>query len=349
MKQFFLFLVTLTIILQTSCSKDPLSEQNNQEYSVSDIIAGFNENYALFEDFKSISHFLKEFQKMGDEEQKSLIRRLSYKTRAKELSSQYAKIETFNSEVSARSFILNNPFFEIKLTSGGSEIALEKGRSHHLIYPFLNKDGIIKIGDEYQKYFSDYMISSKKYSEIKDIYSVEQAEKLNLKPKKVVTLLTGKELDQRSNEINFEFFKELIHDPSGCSNDRRIQVSQGCFESIVSFGGLTTHLIDFFFEARPFKKGIICIFYNYSTNVKIFNFNYAGNTKFTVGTQSVNSQNFLITHPNVEVNTNCFEKKGGLNSILRTEPYNAFAMHTNRRVDVYAQGMNNMWLVINNN
>jgi hypothetical protein len=268
MRKLFYLVGFSLITLQFSCSKETVNNESKKDYSISNIISNFSNQYAKFEDFNSIKTFLEDFYKMEESAKKVLIKSLPYKTRSKHFEQQYLKIETFKNSKDASSFIYNNPNFIVSKTSSGSEIALEKAKTYHLLYPFLNKDGIIKIGDEFQKYFLEYVVSSKEYNKLKNVYSLKEAEENNLKPLKVVTLLNSNNLNQRSNEINITKFKEKIYDPSNCINDRRIEVENGVFDNIISFGGLTTHIIEFVFEARPYKKGIVCIWYPYSTNVK---------------------------------------------------------------------------------
>jgi hypothetical protein len=190
------------------------------------------------------------------------------------------------------------------------------------------------------------MVTSKLYNVIKDIYTVTDARQLNLEPTKVVTFLGLNELDPRSNQINQTYEKEIPYDPSFCRNDRRVEVRQGVFLNRVGQNGA---IISFHFEIIPWTKGIPCIWYNYATNIKIYNLNYSGNTKFIQGSVDINPKDFLITQPPTEIFTSRHFITRNLNTFEGGPNPPGFATYTNRRADVTTQGMNGVWLVIDNN
>ena len=58
-KFYYLFLSTFLFIgVFSSCSKESKNEQNDQDYSISNIMSNFNEKHATFKDFKSIEIFV---------------------------------------------------------------------------------------------------------------------------------------------------------------------------------------------------------------------------------------------------------------------------------------------------
>lgn len=165
----------------------------------------------------------------------------------------------------------------VELPSGEEEVQ-EKEITGHSIYSFLGKDKIIKVGNIYQKYFSEICVESKN---IEDLLRLENEGDV---PNAGLNYFVAYAIDSPvlgDNNIQLrwgenEFFRQWEKENSKywCKNKRKVRLKVGFPREVVSIinprgEGPNLHQVFVGRQARvtAFRKGIPCIWYRYKTRI----------------------------------------------------------------------------------
>ena len=204
----------------------------------------------------------------------------------------------------------------------GEEEVQEKDITGHLIYPLLNKDKIIKIGDTYQKYFSKICVESKNMEELLQLSDEKVAMHSGLKYFIAFTTnpseLNKDELQPRWGELGTFRQWEKENDKYWCKNKRKVRFRAGFPYSVVVLEdplghGYDLHQVFAYREAKvaAYRKGIPCIWYPYKTKIIWNDFHLEYDTNW-----NGNINHYIWLHPN--------ETKENVKSIIRKDLLQVF-------------------------
>lgn len=282
MKNFFT--LSLVLILVFSCSHDEeypysVNNTNNTEYDISLIISKFTHEYAFFENEEVLNVFLSELRKMKRNEKVELFDNLPYKTVSDKLKAFYSDMDEFREAQQFYDLVDNtNGLLEITENELGESEVLEPGLPEHSISQILNEDLIIKVGNTYHKYFNQYKIQSKNLNELSKISNIDQLSSSNLEHEVFYQVMAESSFDRDLNQIIPD---ELVVNEPWCVNDRRVR-----YTALINYYSGYHHIFPFanliaIVKVRPAKKGIPCIWYNYTTRIISEDFRHEFNYTLT--------------------------------------------------------------------
>jgi len=304
------FVVTVFTLGFYSCTTEGVisNESNSQELHKNEIIVKrikdakldvntLTKSFTEIANFKSdyeLVIFLDKMNNLSEQENAAIIGNLGYKTLGSKILSINKALEVAKSEDEITTIIRNSNGLFWK--NSDDENVSSKLITKHSIFPLLNEDMMIQVGDQYFKYLGDFCLISKSIDRLKSIDNVDKAAKLfnqkgnntfgDIKCNLAYRDLTSTDL-RTDNGTAVRL--EETHDPSWCKNDRRIKLEYAFPEDInifsdPIFGTTQQHTLSRQVKIWALKKGIPCIWYTYPANYTWNNFHFEYSVSTNIGT-----------------------------------------------------------------
>lgn len=367
-------LATFVVILLTlglySCNKEGEinNESNTQEPQKNEIIVkrikdakldvnsttkSFNEIAKFKSDYELVI-FLDKMNNLSNEENDAIVDNLRYKTLGSKILSISKALDGAKSENDINMIIRNSKGLFWK--NSDDEIVLSKLVTKHSIFPFLNEDMMIQVGDQYFKYLGNFCLISKSIENLKLIDNVDKATKLfNQKENNIfgdikcnLVYRDVTRTDLRSDNGTAVRLEET-HDPSWCRNDRRIKLEYAFPENINEFldpifGITVQHTLIRQVKIWALKKGIPCIWYTYPADYTWTNFYFEYSVSTNIGTPG--TVEWIL--PGATKN-NTYDWVRGEEIAFYVSSFGQFydVMWTKKKSSVTHIGMNGKWINLN--
>ena len=278
------------------------------DVDIESIIAGFRSGHASFSSPLEYNSFMYKFNKLEQEEQERLLSGLSYLSFEKYADQLIDSIVGIESRSGLLRYVEDHgEILEIILDDDGEEELRTVLNSEHMIAPFLNQDRIIQVGELFLKFMDDQCIYANNYDELLAIRSADDIRNTRLTHEKVyfereVEKDVDIELEPRDleNDLWNPIYFTENNDAFWCKNKRKVTFKAVFAAS--SYFSLNiegeSHLFAYL-EARetivPKRKGILCIWYNYKTEIT-WNNDFA---KYTIKKVSNPAQSFSKSGTNL--------------------------------------------------
>lgn len=249
------------------------------ERDFEEIINGFTSEFAVFESEEELLHFIKYYESLEKAQKANILNRINFETLNDKISTLFEQMNNFDKE---------EQFFELVSSSNGiltikedeiSEKEVIRNKIYlHPIYPFLNKDFLVKVGNNYHKYFDNLLVKSESKEKLNLLNTSEKIINSSLQHLEVYEILNShNQIIERWGEANLiRTWTEEKNKPY-CKNDRRVRLEVGIIDVKNTFndpiiGTTNQHTISRIAEVIPSRKGIPCIWYNYNTRIIWDNF-----------------------------------------------------------------------------
>jgi hypothetical protein len=311
----FLFYASILLasgFLISSCNKDAQLVEKDVQVSVdensklvNDYLKLFNDDYAYFESEDALRNFMIELKNLPYTEQKEVFNGLKYPTFEGYISDIYDGMDALESVEVFENYIKNyENYLEIISTTDGEREVSEKEKVTFDVYPILNADRIIKVGDKFQLFIASYIVESDNISNLKRIKNIEDIISSGLPFNDYRASSRGRYSRQSYRET---------HNPRRCKNDRRLTLEVG-YEDV---GG--TSVIAPYAELIAQRKGFPCIWYRSNASISWSNFYFKSDIN---GTASLDWQiNITLTNygKSIRVVDNTSVQRSPMPSILWTK------------------------------
>jgi len=353
-----LFIITF---LFSACS-DNLNLNNeigslDSNRDLKEILSGFSDQYAIFKSENELSDFIIHFNTLSDSEKEEIIIDLPFITISQVLKDFYEEIPTFTRAQQFYDLVEeSNGLLQIEQSPDGDSEVVEIGLSDHDIWNFLNNKMIVKVGNEYFKYYNQYRISSVDANELDRINSIESVHNSNLGFELAYEELFTYDGFMRINDIGQTIKDEVVKNEPWCKNDRRLRYRARIGRNFASSSsGITGHWLYAYVKLRPATKGIPCIWYNYTTRVICEDFHHQ--FKYTIIDGEVIQPEVLFdwVEPDYDGETNQLHFEIQLPTIYNSNseiangvPFVEYyeAWWTKRYLDGTSRGIDPLWMNI---
>lgn len=341
--RFFFYLFFLALI--TSCTK----EEEIKNDSITDVqilnklVNSNNTEYASFKDGKELLDFALAFDRLEAENQETFLSKLKYKTRPEEYQSIAAGIDNLQTRDQIVDYVSKHKsILKIKTQKDGIEKVTENGMSAHYLNTFINKDGLLKVGEYFHKYLLDYVIYGKDLHQLQNIIDEEAMKRSGLKYEKVVEHIDSKSITNR-DDLDVIFAQTQTNENSGCKNDRRIEFSLAMKRELFSdINGFKVYHFNRESKVKALRRGIPCLWYSYSTPITWNNCNFTGFFTFSLDGSTVPTS---FTANNVTINTSEITRNGFVFANVPIGSNNNITFTwTNKRTSATHQGMAGAWI-----
>jgi len=354
------FVVALVTLGLYSCAKE---ETNTENQVINEELTNISQNYsqlvdlssnvATFKSDEDFCRFMKILPMLSDQQKEELVNQTQFTTLEEHLEYLYEQLDLIDDREDFISFVnQNSDYLEIVTNDIDDEEVVEKEISLDPSAIIHNNDRIIKVGDTYIKYISDLCVKSMDYEVLKSIRTSEDVKNSRLEFEKAYNIL-GSENSARWTDLDVCFSLQAENNRPWCKNDRRVKLTWCIIEDVFTTeiprpdGGkdkIKNNRVFVTTKIHPTKKGIPCIWYNYTTLITRNNFNFAGDVRVT---NSAITTSFNLTRPNTSV------ESSGLNTLDLVLSYfplgnqKTEACWTTERCSVTTRGMDTFWIHLN--
>jgi hypothetical protein len=358
-----LFLSLVYLFIFSSCKKEE-NIQNEESYKrnqkieesilnstidMTGVVANFDTEMAKFSSSFEYVCFLQKFSKLNEPEKASLISKLKFKTLRQyniDLMSVLDNFET-KEEVIAYTQANNKHIKFINFDNDESEVSLI-GEPITILKNLLNKDRVIKVGDEYWKYFGKYVVKSKNLNELQELNSENAISNSKLNHSVTWEHITSTKFANR-NDIGIAIREQEEYNPAWCKNDRRIKIEYKLekFKNTFNdpaFGTTTQNTVYREAAVWALKKGIPCIWYQYPAEMSWHNFHFEYDKVHYFGNGTTDVQHHLWQFPD-ESKPDQWDWVRNDNIDFYVEEFGE-AVHadwTKRKSSITHNGMNGKW------
>lgn len=351
MKKIFLFLVVFAFF---ACNKELIQDSNNEvqsinlEIDVDRVVDNFKSNYAFFESKDELSRFMISFDKLNDSKKEELVKSLKFKTINKTIDDYYEEMAKLRTEEEFQNLVnKSNGLFEIGLNDEGEKEVFEVGLTKHSIVNFLNENLIIKVGENYFKYYADLLIKSNSPQELSRLNSKEAIINSGL-PFETSYKVLKSEVNSRWGEANLVRTWKETKDKPWCNSDRRVRLRVSIVEEYHNvndpiLGNITHILVGRNANVYPFRKGFPCIWFNYKTRIIWEDFDLKYKTK--ENSDQILSHHWV--HANEDVEARNITRKSTIFAYIPQFGHTFDCMWTDIVSNITTRGIWSKWLRVN--
>ncbi|MCB0649411.1 MAG: hypothetical protein KDC49_22230 [Saprospiraceae bacterium] len=300
-----------------------------------EITSNFTSSYAQFKDGNELLELAKIYSELGDQERQDYQKNLPFQNLQSYLTELHKPFDGFQTRDEFVNYLKDSDYLQlITQKEDGVEKVVPVSPSYHFAVNFINKDKILKVGNTFQKYLGVYMVEADNYNALL-LINEGNLDRSGLKYSVVVESVENINL---RNELDVTYYQEAIDDNSFCKNDRRIEWTIGFYSN--NFTDINNVTVKHFTRKafiEPYKKGIPCVWYRYSTPTYWNNCNLSG-TLLVNGSPNV----FTFTVADATVNTDHFERS---HFVFAGSPANTYNYTwSSKRSSLSHQGMGGIWL-----
>jgi len=285
MKNIFYFLTALTFIFIIGCSKNEDLQLDKEQtivlpdVNLTEIVENFGTEQATFHSYEEYAAFSQKFGRISEKEQQELLKEVKFETIDTVLNRAYEGMNNLETREEFVEYLKQyEEYLELVELPDGEEEVQEKEITGHSIYPFLNKNKIIKIGKIYYKYFSEICIQSENKEKLLRLKSTEEAINSGLRyytafTKEYSTKISD-EVELRWGDLNKWKEWEKTNDKFWCKNKRKIKFLISIYKDYYDFtfrdsDGYLHHVTGLVIRRdallHGYRKGIPCIWFRYKT------------------------------------------------------------------------------------
>lgn len=329
-----------TLLSFFSCTKNEdstnisLTKESPKEV-ISKMVNQFDDEMAKFKSETEFYEFNKLFYQLSDDDRMTILKSLKFETRRELIDKAYAGLENLTTRDEYIAYLSNyQDLLKLQMRSDGDEEIVEIGNSNHAVRPFLNGNNLVKIGSKFVKYIEDYRILSDKAESLLSINDIEVAKRNGLE----VEIVSQDIESGNRDDFNVAYNQEIVNDNSGCSGDRKLKFFLRMKRNNFVSNGINVVEAIRECEAEASKKGVVCIWYNYSTLFTWNNCNLSG--VFTPGNVITS-----FTPANATQTTSIFDRTAFILQMPQTSPALQFTW-TTKTSSITHQGMAGAYITL---
>jgi hypothetical protein len=269
------FCLAILILIIFSCKKtDPTEKIDNSiseetfstslpNIRVSDGILVFNSN----EDYKK---FYDLTQNWNDEKIKMWEDQIGFRSLKTNLYLINTQLNAITDELEFYNAIKQNSKYIEIVNRFGDQYVMPKISCPNY-QQLINKDGLLIINQSVYKVIEDFIIISN-IGNIELLRNIE-ANEINDLPKDQYFVYNYK--NPNKLKILTSDFAALNYDPSGCTGDRRVEVTMGAETWYEQINWVTYYRTSVYVKICGFKKNFLCMWLSYNTSISWANVSFA--------------------------------------------------------------------------
>lgn len=267
-KTLLLLMVALALF---SCQKTDYEQINNEtEHSIIDYVS-VQEGILTFDNQTSFETFLSKYLALKSEEKSRVLASLGYFSFDEHMAQMHLPFDDMQTEEEFVDYVReNNENLELILNEDQEKEVSIINAPHFIVDQFLNRDKLMKIGDHYNKFIGDYVITSTNEFDLKRIYSEEDILVSDLDFRKI----TSEYSKGRFSDLNILYNEKIVKNKPWCQNDRSVHFLWTVAE--YNTGSSHRELVKGN-EVHGKKRGIPCIWYRYNSIWRTENLDFRNN------------------------------------------------------------------------
>lgn len=251
--------VILLFFIIASCSKQSINEDIHEDLSIN------TSKYYTFDTVDDLKAFDSSENPMNEIEGD-----INFTTLKDLMEASHEALEGASTIEEIRQIVRrsNNTLSIIENENGELEVK-ETIAKYHALFQLVNKDGIVKVGNEFYRLLDDKIYINEDYNTLLELDVNNLTE--GIESFKCVEILNTQQ--QRWGDLNTVFSEVLVNDNKWCKNDRKIIFNQNLVKTTsvntYAFGVFTVESkVSAHSTVTAYRKGIPCFWYKYKTTMR---------------------------------------------------------------------------------